>query len=950
MSNKKRLFIGLSLCCLLAVPVICNTNVSRIMGTTGGYTCYLPEGATEIRDIVRSGIDGHTYLTRGTVTRLARNNDGTITTAFIQRTNGDDGSKSAIKLDSSSYEGLRYIKEGNVIDVRSDFFRGVVPTLSYVYDLSLVQETNPNPVEPLEITISDLSTFQEKDFSRLVTLKNVKLVNEIFTIDGDNIGFTNNLCDATNNTLHTDLYINAMNNSATNEIINSINSHYNNNAVFNLTGILYNLAGDTVVQIMNKNDIEVVSEDETSTKEIKIYAINDFHGAVEADGSQIGLEMMGTYLKKKGIEANTLTIDSGDTWQGSIYSNYNHGQMINDVMNYAHVSARTIGNHDFDWSVDQIKANTAASYAGYSTPVLAANVYDYNFDTKVVGTTQQSDIGRESVTYVLDNGLKVGIVGVIGCDQMTSITSSFTTNIAFINEIDVLKQQATALRSSGCDIVIGSIHAGQSSVKYYGLEEYFDLMLCGHTHSRESSYEGDLRYIQCGNNGNCVGEITLTYDTETESVTYTDLNYVDKYDIASEYENPDSNVTSIMNRYTQECQAEADVVVANNVYGTFSSKTYLADLMCKAIFDQACLEGYDIDLSYCNSARTTLTTSTWTYADLYEAFPFDNIVYIMDITGSEILNEVKKYNNIYRNPEFTEQIDPNGIYTIACLDYLAMHTNSNRDYDYFPFGAHHITGSLSKNYRLILRDWLHANGYDNGEELDYFDYADYQWNYDRDSLIGPQYTITLDYNINDLGTYGTFNINVGDNLQYFNGYTLYLEGYYFCGWYYDSACQYPVNYNDVPTESITLYAKWTENEPAPDGLSTGNLDYTYFYVGSIETTVYAGEQQIEILHSSIGDKSSYSQFGISNYGYMQIVAPSGYKIYKFEMKVYNTYDNFNFYAADMNDSGDALDENTSYGSKDLTYNVYPDSQYLYMPSSYSGSISIYYINITLVEA
>ena len=153
---------------------------------------------------------------------------------------------------------------------------------------------------------------------------------------------------------------------------------------------------------------------------IDIYATNDFHGQVKEEISNdvrydyIGLSKWATYLNDKGSHENTLLLDQGDTWQGSIYSNYNHGNLITDVMNYIHYDARSVGNHDFDWGLEHLAANTARSYNGYATPVLAGNVYDYDFGTKTIGTNQQSDLGVKSVTYTLGNGLKVGILGGIG--------------------------------------------------------------------------------------------------------------------------------------------------------------------------------------------------------------------------------------------------------------------------------------------------------------------------------------------------------------------------------------------------------------------------------------------------------------------------------------------------------------------------------------------------------
>ena len=466
----------------------------------------------------------------------------------------------------------------------------------------------------------------------------------------------------------------------------------------------------------NKNPSTKPSSGELS---VNIVAVNDFHGAIEASGSDIGLAAMGTYFRQQAETPNTLILDQGDTWQGSIYSNYNHGQLINDVYSYAHVSARTIGNHDFDWGVAAIKHNTARTYAGYKVPVLGANVYNYTFSTKTEGSTQQADIGKSTVQYTLKNGLKVGVVGVIGRDQITSINSQFTQDICFKNHIPIIKQEATNLRSAGCDIVICSIHADEDAVKGNGLADYVDLVLCAHSHHSEISQEGDLVYAQFGSYGTQVGKITLTYNCGTNQVTNTTVNSLNKTQINSAIGSVDTNVSNLIKHYNDQCTAAASEVVASNVSGAFGANYELPNLMCKAVYDQAAAENYDVVLSYCNQARTSFTSykTSWTYEDLYQAFPFDNVIYIVEVYGSDILSEIKGYNNVYYNPSFTKQVVRTQKYRIACLDYLLFHTNSSRYYDYFSSFNGTTIGHLSNNYRIILKNWLISNKYNTGTSL-----------------------------------------------------------------------------------------------------------------------------------------------------------------------------------------------------------------------------------------
>ncbi len=477
----------------------------------------------------------------------------------------------------------------------------------------------------------------------------------------------------------------------------------------------------------------------TTTKDeetINIVAFNDFHGAIYPESGRIGLARLGTYIKEQGEKENTLVISQGDDWQGSIYSNYNHGQLINDVYAYARVDARTVGNHDFDWGIEKIVANTAREYDGYVTPVLAANVYDYDFASHTVGNTQQSNIGRKSVIYTLENGLKVGIVGVIGENQITSITSYYTETICFKNHIDIIKQEATELRRNGCDLVIASVHTGQDDVKNNSLGEYVDLVLCGHTHRYEQSSEGRLTYVQFGAYGELIGNIKLTYDRQSKKVTNTTVEVIDSNSINSRITSIDTNIEALINEYSSDCEEAANEVVASNVTSYFAQSETAVNLMCKAIYDEAVSEGYDdIILSYCNTARHYLPYGKWDYSDLYESFPFDNFAFVAEVSGRDIYYEVTNYNNVYFNPSFDKRIDPNKKYKIATIDFLLFHTNVRRYYDYFSSFSGTPIGVLNDNYRVILKNWLKTNGYKDGLALNPNDFSSSLPQHNRNSLI-----------------------------------------------------------------------------------------------------------------------------------------------------------------------------------------------------------------------
>lgn len=436
----------------------------------------------------------------------------------------------------------------------------------------------------------------------------------------------------------------------------------------------------------------------TSGKEtITIYAVNDYHGQVSETFS---LKHFGTYIKQKVSNANTLFLDQGDTWQGTLESNYNRGRMITDVYNAAGMSARTVGNHDFDWKISALVNNTNAAYHGYSTPVLAANVYDFNWNTKEVGTTQQSQIGKEYVTFTLESGLKVGVVGVIGSSCVTDINTPNIMTISFTNVINKIKQISDVLRvNEECDIVIASMHEGYytalgtelRAISPVSHQRYIDLGLNGHSHQEEIyGNDDDVVFAQFGSNNETIGKISLTYDYTKGKVTKTDAQPLSTFSLVDEVSTLDPEISSIVDRYNEETSTIGAEVLTTKLEGYFSRFESLPNIVCKAMYEEAINEGYDVSYAMCNYGRTHLNGPVVTYSSLFESVPFDNVCYIVELTGEDALNEIQ-YNNsifIYRgnNEDAMLPLDPSPekIYTFVIIDYIALHANINREYDYIP--------------------------------------------------------------------------------------------------------------------------------------------------------------------------------------------------------------------------------------------------------------------------
>ena len=446
-------------------------------------------------------------------------------------------------------------------------------------------------------------------------------------------------------------------------------------------------------------------KDKQATGTVDLYAINDFHGEYGK------LAQISGYISAQVNSPNTVTLNSGDMFQGSMESNSNYGRLFSQCMDIAGFDAFTYGNHEFDWGLDNLRTLAQNS----KTPFLGANIYNWNANSKTWGTFAD-DLAQEYVIKDMDNGLKVGIIGIIGKDQITSISSQLVQTIGFKDPKLIVPTLSTKLKNElGCDLVVVSAHTGPETFLddiSWDITRYADAVFCAHTHQAETYIKNGVPFVQGGSYGKYVSHIQLTVDSNgnTTCDSYSNIDY---YSLSGVNSIVKERVQMEIDNSNARIEEEASEVLATLTGGYLNSGTAVPRLVAQAIAEYATAQGHNIDLAMVNNARNSLQSGNITYTALYEAIPFDNVVYIAKVSGSDILNEAKyDSNSIWRVSG--RAIESNGYYTIAVIDYLLYHQNSNRYYNYFPsaFTSGIEPIALTKagvnmyNYRLITRDYL----------------------------------------------------------------------------------------------------------------------------------------------------------------------------------------------------------------------------------------------------
>lgn len=224
------------------------------------------------------------------------------------------------------------------------------------------------------------------------------------------------------------------------------------------------------------------------------------------------------YLRRAGLvdmlradHPDMLLLDCGDFSQGSTYYNLYKGEVEVRLMNAMGYDAATIGNHEFDFGLD----NMARLFRMAQFPILCCN-YDF------AGTPLEGLVKPAAV--VERDGVRIGLLGV--CPRLEGLVQAANyEGVGYRDPVASAQSVADSLRRvEGCDLIIALSHLGWDAglsddmcdQRFIAATRGIDLVVGGHSHT----YFEEPRYVenadgqpvpcnQMGKSGQWVGTIRL---------------------------------------------------------------------------------------------------------------------------------------------------------------------------------------------------------------------------------------------------------------------------------------------------------------------------------------------------------------------------------------------------------------------------------------------------------
>lgn len=258
-------------------------------------------------------------------------------------------------------------------------------------------------------------------------------------------------------------------------------------------------------------------------KTLEILHTNDTHSCIlplNPNLSDTVVAGRGGYLRRLAMireerakQPDLLLFDSGDFSQGSPFYTIYKGEVEVELMNKMGYDAATIGNHEFDFGLD----NMARIFRLAKFPIVCSN-YDFT-GTPVEGTVKPYIIIKR-------NGLKIGVFGI--CPEMKGLVDeNKCEGVKYLDPVKTANDMAHYLKhDQKCDVIVCLSHLGWSDSKFNVYDQQMiaanhdiDLVLGGHTHS----YFKTLMYApnangklvpddQNGKHAIFVGKMTISVD------------------------------------------------------------------------------------------------------------------------------------------------------------------------------------------------------------------------------------------------------------------------------------------------------------------------------------------------------------------------------------------------------------------------------------------------------
>ncbi|WP_170325466.1 bifunctional metallophosphatase/5'-nucleotidase [Ruegeria arenilitoris] len=390
---------------------------------------------------------------------------------------------------------------------------------------------------------------------------------------------------------------------------------------------------------------------------LTILHTNDFHARFEpinkydsgcdaednAEGKCFGgsARLVTAVNEARGRVENSILVDGGDQFQGSLFYTYYKGKVAAEFMNKLGYDAMTVGNHEFDDGPEVLRGFIDS--VGFPVLMSNADIRDEELLTDKIKKSTVIEVGGE----------QIGLIGLTPED--THDLASPGPNITFSDPVPAVQAEVDKLTGEGVNKIIVLSHSG------YGVDQRVaqettgvDVIVGGHSNTYLSNVSdkaagpyptvvNGVQIVQAYAYGKFLGELNVTFDD--------DGNVVEAVGEPLIMDNTVTEDQAALDRIAElavpldEIRNKVVANAADSIEGDRAvcrvQECAMGNLVADAMLARVADQGAQIAIANSGGLRASIDPGEVTMGEVLTVLPFQNTLSTFEISGQTVIDALE---------------------------------------------------------------------------------------------------------------------------------------------------------------------------------------------------------------------------------------------------------------------------------------------------------------------
>lgn len=353
-----------------------------------------------------------------------------------------------------------------------------------------------------------------------------------------------------------------------------------------------------------------------------------------------GIAEMTSLIKDiRQTEPNVFLFDSGDIFTGAL-AKLTEGRLAFELMISMGYDAMAIGNHEFEYGHEIFawQKNRAPF------PVLGANFFYKDTDHPYA----------QAHTIIERNGIRVGVIGIMGQDAVSAIIPSFIAPLDVTVPSEAVQRSVDELRDQ-VDLIVLLTHQGKTApmqtdaesdprlqrdidadINLAGAVTGVDVLFAGHADAGTPDpivhEKTGTIIMQTYGQATHLGYLQLTLDSNSREIMAHDGRLIP---VDPALYSPDESIIEKLTEY-RDAYPELRAIVGRSM--ARMNRRYIEESDVGNLFTDAfvAIANTDIAFIHSGSLRKDLPAGAVRLVDLLDTYPFVDDVIVMEMSGEQI--------------------------------------------------------------------------------------------------------------------------------------------------------------------------------------------------------------------------------------------------------------------------------------------------------------------------